>query len=92
MALELNNTKLINEGGTTGAGGGNTVRNWSLATNDAPASVEGAGACNVFRGHWQKGDTVRASMTRNGTPVGKDYIVTAVTPNIVIAPFTATAG
>lgn len=92
MALNLNNTKLVFEGATTGAGGDSTHRVWSLATADAPAAVETGNACNIFKGHWQKGDTVIASMTRGGTPVAKTYIVTASTPDIVIAVATPDAG
>lgn len=91
MALAINNTKLLFEGGTTGAGGDKSHRIWSLATDDAPAAVEASNACNVFRGHWQKGDTIIATMSRNSTPVGKMYVVTASSPNIVIAVNTAAA-
>jgi hypothetical protein len=88
MALALNNTRLISEGGSTGAGGDKSVRLWLLATEDNAAAVEGANACDVFAGHWQKGDIIMASMVRAGTPVGKSYIVTASSATaITIAPF-----
>lgn len=56
-----------------------------LASNVAAAAVEAAGYLNVAAGILRKGDTIIASLDNDGTVAGKTYIVTALTPNVVIA-------
>lgn len=87
MAITLDSAHLVAAGGSTGAGGDKTCRVWVLAVTENAAAVETANALDVFLGHWQKGDVVIASMVRDGTPVGKCYIVTAAAAAITVAPF-----
>lgn len=78
MAHDRKNLIMFAQGGVTGAGAGVQVRHWSLATADAPAVVEAANYLNTSADLLQKGDVIHASMTRGGTPVLKQYIVTAI--------------
>lgn len=91
MAFDTNGLKRQFPKGATAAGAPNN--HWTYETADAAATVEGA---SYFAGavlDLLKGDTIQATMAKGGTPVGKQYVVTAnngTTPTIAI--FTATAG
>ena len=66
---------------------------WLYDTTDAAATVEAANYFNGAVTDLMKGDTIQATMAKGGTPVGKQYVVTANSGTAVtIAIFTATAG
>lgn len=90
MAFDKKGLTRTRNGGTSAAGV--TVSEFSYATEDAAAVVEGA---NYFPGDCglAKGDKVSAHMVLGGTPILKHYMVTAVaTAGCTIAIQTATAG
>jgi hypothetical protein len=64
------------------------------ATDDAAATVETAGYFNDARNFLRKGDILLATMANGGTPVTKQYVVTAVPAagNVTIAIQTVAAG
>lgn len=78
MAHERKNLIMFAQGGVTGAGAGVQSRHWSLATADAAAVVEAANYLNASADLLAKGDIIHASMARGGTPILKQYIVTAI--------------
>lgn len=55
-----------------------TAGQWFYATDDAAATVEGAGYWNGARQFLRVGDVITAVMAAAGTPVLKAYVVTAV--------------
>lgn len=64
-----------------------------LITADAAATVEAANYLNASASRLPKGTIINAVMAASGTPVLKDYVVTANTGTVVtIALATATAG
>jgi hypothetical protein len=89
MAFDAKGLTRTRNGGTSVAG--ISVSEFSYATEDAAAIVEGAnyfpGSCGLA-----KGDKVSAHMALGGTPILKHYMVTAVVPagcTIVIQTVTA---
>lgn len=67
---------------------------WGYATADVAATVETAGYFNLSAGGVTIGDRISAVMNCavGQTPVTKDYVVTALSPNVTIAIQQATAG
>jgi hypothetical protein len=64
-------------------------------TDDAAATVETAAYFNSARAQLNVGDIILATMAHAGTPVTKQYVVTAApktTGNVTIAIQTVTAG
>ena len=95
MSFDKNNMMRAESMGATGPGQTGIHSEWIFATNDAPAAVEAANYFNLAAPYVNKGDTIRASMSRSGTPVGKDYIVTAVDKaanTVTVALFNSGAG
>jgi hypothetical protein len=91
MAFDPNGLKRQFSKGATASGAPNS--HWTYETTDAAATVEGANYFAAAVLDLPKGDTIQATMAKGGTPVGKQYVVTAnngATPTIAI--FTATAG
>ena len=64
------------------------------ASDDAAATVEVAGYFNGARPFLRKGDIILATMANSGTPVTKQYVVTAVpaTGNVTVAIQVVTGG
>lgn len=90
MAFLANGLTRTRAGGTTATNV--TVSQFDYATNDAAAVVEGS---NYFPGDCglAKGDMITAHMAVSGTPILKQYSVTAVaTAGCTIAVQTVTAG
>ena len=73
---------------------GRSISVHGFGTPDAAATVETSGYFNAARGRLAKGDIIMAAMVIDGTPVLKNYVVTAVpaSGNVTIALQTATAG
>lgn len=67
---------------------------WDYATDDAAATVETAGYFNGARAFLRVGDVITSVMAAGGTPVLKQYVVTAVpaSGNITTALQATTAG
>ncbi len=88
--------------GTVKVGAPNAA--WQYATDDLAATVETAGYFNLAgagltaapgNNSLKVGDTIRAVMAISGTPVFKDYVVTAVpavNSNVTIALQTTSGG
>lgn len=77
MSLDTNGLKRQFTKGATASGAGTVNSHWTYDTADAAATVE---AANYFNGNvadLQKGDTIQATMAKGGTPVMKNYVVTA---------------
>ena len=76
------------DGAPLGTGPDNTKGSlWMLTSNDLAATIEAASYLNAAAGMLRKGDVIMASLDNDGTPVGKDYIVTAISPNVTIVAF-----
>lgn len=91
MAFDANGLRRHCVKGNAAAGAPNS--HWLYDTTDAAATVEGVSYFAAAVTDLLKGDTIQATMAKGGTPVGKQYVVTAnngTTPTIAI--FTATAG
>ena len=79
----------------TGAVKNAQISLYHYATDDAAATVETAGYFNGDRARLNVGDVIIASMVNAGTPVMKQYAVTAApktTGNVTVAIQTVTAG
>lgn len=69
------------------------VSQFGYATDDAAATVEGAGYFNAAAGELLRGSTIVVIAAFAGTPIRKEYVVTANTGTVVtIALQTTTAG
>lgn len=76
-----------------GAGTANVLHEAYLVTADAAAVVEAANYLNASASRLPKGTLIEAVMAIGGTPVLKNYVVTANTGTVVtIALQTTTAG
>lgn len=92
MAHETKNLNLVAQGGVVGSGAGAQGRKWMLVTNDAAAVVEAANYLNASAGLLTKGDVIEATMARGGTPILKNYVVTAISAaNVVTIALQSTA-
>lgn len=71
--------RAIGEGVHQNKTGNFTLRDWALATSDAPAIVEAAGFFNPMAGVLTVGSVIEARMGlgQGGTPEYKNYIVSA---------------
>lgn len=87
-------TQAVPVGSTAGAAQSNQSASWRYATDDAAAVVEGANYfLPAFPKGLQKGDIIDAVMAVSGTPICKNYVVTAASATAVsIAVATVTAG
>lgn len=99
MALSLQSLKRHGTqpavGSTAGTPNLNQISSFVYATDDAAAVVEAAGYFNAARGLMTVGSIIQAVMAiGGGTPVHKNYVVTAVpnSGNVTIAIQTVTAG
>lgn len=59
------------------------LQDWRLATNDDNAAIIAAGYFNTMAGVMQVGEYIFASVDLDGTPAGKEYMVTANTGTVV---------
>lgn len=83
----------VNEGVSLGTGVSKQIAPFQLATNDTAAAVEGAGFFNALVKDMPIGTPIFASLDLDGTPVFKNYMVTANDGTVVtIALQTTTAG
>lgn len=79
-------------GSTAGAAQSNQSNRWDYATDDAAATVEvNTYFAAALAYGLAKGDTIDAVMAVSGTPVRKNYVVTAVTTTTVTLAVQATA-
>jgi hypothetical protein len=93
MAYAASGLKMIAAGGAVGTAPGNVKNKYFYASNDTAATVEGAGYFNSAAGLLNVGDQIDCSLDVDGTPVRKDYIVSANTGSAVtITLQSSTAG
>lgn len=91
MAFGIKGFARIDANVAIGTGAGSVRSLYRYATNDDAATVEAANYFNTAVGQFAVGDVIIASLDLDGTPLGKLYIVTAVTATVVtIAKFTYT--
>ncbi len=83
MAYIASGLKMINAGGTVGTAPGNVACVYHYATNDAAATIEGAGYFNAEAARLKVGDLIHTSIDVDGTPAFKTYIVSANTGSVV---------
>ncbi|MBJ7535287.1 hypothetical protein JDN40_14340 [Rhodomicrobium vannielii ATCC 17100] len=94
MTLTLDDKRLTTHSGTASWGSGSGKMFWraELITDDAPAAVETAGYFAAVWTRLQKGTIIQAVMSISGTPVYKNYIVTASSASgVTVAVATAAA-
>ena len=76
----------ITEGCSLGTGPDNVKGSvWILVSNVAAAAIEAANYLNPVKTQLRVGDIIIGSLDNDGAPARKDWIVTAVSPNVVIA-------
>jgi len=91
MAFDIKGFARIDAAVAIGTGAGSVRSLYRFATNDDAATVEAAGYFNAAVAQLTVGDVIIASLDLDGSPLGKLYIVTAVTSTAVtIAKFTYT--
>ncbi|WP_336800487.1 hypothetical protein [Kaistia sp. MMO-174] len=83
MAFDLKGLRRAVLGGTVGSGAGSQRSIYHYATNDDAATVETAGYFNGLASDLVVGDVIMASLDLDGTPVFKNYMVTANTGTVV---------
>lgn len=83
MAHETKNLSVMPVGATSGSGADAVQHVAYLRTPDAAVVVEAANYLNASASRLPKGTIIFAAMVVNGTPVKKDYIVTANTGTVV---------
>ena len=93
MAFDATGLKRLESRGAVGTGVDSVAGHFAYDTADAAATVEAGNYFNAAAASLSKGSTIVASMVRSGTPVLKNYIVTANTGTVVtVALLTTTAG
>ena len=84
MAYDVKNIKRFAIGATQNS---ITAGIWHYKSADAVATVETANYFNALAAELQIGDIIFASLVMGGSPVGRQYMVTANTGTVVtIAP------
>jgi transcription termination factor Rho len=99
MAFSIKSLSRLSHAVPVGNAAGNAtsvqVSKFLYASDDAAATVEAAAYFNNARAILNKGDIIIVSLVNSGTPVTKQYVVTAapkVTGNVTVALQTTTAG
>jgi hypothetical protein len=83
MPLTLDTLRAVIRGPARPAVGQRGISKWMYVTDDAHATVTGAGYFNGAADRLTVGDQIDASTGMSGTPAGRHYIVTANAGGVV---------
>lgn len=83
MAFALTGLKCISHLGSIGTGSGSVKKLFSYVTNDDAATVQAAGYFNSVAAQFSVGDVIIASLDLDGSPLMKNYVVTAASATAV---------
>jgi len=83
MSFDWNNIKRMSHGPSVGVGGSSVKSLWMFSSNDDISAVETTGYFNTAVNEMRVGDIIMATLDLDGTPVGKNYLVSAKTATVV---------
>lgn len=82
-SIGTGNIRRVSHGVSTGTGQAKNIGSWHYAGNDDTAAVAAAGFFNSIADDAAVGDVICCSLDLDGTPMLRNYMVTAIAAGVV---------